>query len=374
MNKKIIGIVALVIVIAFIAIIKGRSKNDYIAEDDKSIVSTVKNIGKSDEDLKEEQAVYLETVYSQADKLIASNNFDGAIQLYDEALKKYPKVDDINKKKLEAEALKEAYIKEKVVDLESEAQAYLDTEEYEKSIDKYNELYTLTNNEAYLVMVKSAEESLISDAINKADEYAKNGDFASAKTTINNAKSFVEDTTKLDEELNKLDGCEPVVMMVESSPINNIATDENGDCRFEQWSNVIGNDGKQYNGIGVCGNQGRGLNSLDGYFMECGLQTCSRTYYLEDYDTISGLLVLESDYKNTNCSMYLEIYCDDQLTYTSESITTGSLPVQVNADISGAKKVKVVWCCDYPNDSGSYFSDEYSFGFVNVTVSKKYHE
>lgn len=66
------------------------------------------------------------------------------------------------------------------------------------------------------------------------------------------------------------------------------------------------------------------------------------TYLLNmKYSTLKGNVALGEGSKNTTREGYLKIYGDDKLLYTSDVITSGSLPQDFAVDISGVVKLKI---------------------------------
>lgn len=91
------------------------------------------------------------------------------------------------------------------------------------------------------------------------------------------------------------------------------------------------------------------------------------TEYLlnQKYKKLSGKFILHYDSRNVNRETYLKVYGDDKLLYTSEVMTAGKMPIDVNVDVTGVIKLKVM--IDQPDKSGS--GDMY-FGFVDALLSE----
>jgi hypothetical protein len=91
------------------------------------------------------------------------------------------------------------------------------------------------------------------------------------------------------------------------------------------------------------------------------------TEYLlnQKYKKLTGKFVLHYDSRSVNRETYLKIYGDDKLLYTSEAMKSGKMPLDVNVDITGVIKLKVM--IDQPGESGS--SDTYC-GFVDALLAE----
>ena len=57
-----------------------------------------------------------------------------------------------------------------------------------------------------------------------------------------------------------------------------------------------------------------------------------------------SLAFLNDSSKNSPLDCFIEVYCDGKLTYTSESISRGKMPVKIETDISGAESVEIKFC------------------------------
>ena len=76
------------------------------------------------------------------------------------------------------------------------------------------------------------------------------------------------------------------------------------------------------------------------------------TYLLNmQYARLKGNVALYIDDKNTPDELYLHIYGDDKLIYTSGVIATGSFPQDFSVNVTGVVKLKI----EITNDSSSYF-------------------
>ncbi len=56
------------------------------------------------------------------------------------------------------------------------------------------------------------------------------------------------------------------------------------------------------------------------------------------------LALMNDKSKNSPLDCFIEVYCDSKLTYTSESISRGVLPIDIETDISGADVIEIKFC------------------------------
>lgn len=57
-----------------------------------------------------------------------------------------------------------------------------------------------------------------------------------------------------------------------------------------------------------------------------------------------SLALMNDSSKNSPLDCFIEVYCDGVLTYTSESISRGKMPIKIETDISGAETVEIKFC------------------------------
>lgn len=62
-----------------------------------------------------------------------------------------------------------------------------------------------------------------------------------------------------------------------------------------------------------------------------------------DYSRLTGLWTICQTYKDTNKNNSFEIYADNNLVYSSPSLTGGDLPVEFEADINNCEKLRIVF-------------------------------
>lgn len=77
------------------------------------------------------------------------------------------------------------------------------------------------------------------------------------------------------------------------------------------------------------------------------------------YSRFAAKFVLTKGGKDTSRHYRLKIYCDDNLTYTTQPLTAGTFPIDVNVNIQGANVLKFVLEEDYNSYSQTQTPGEY---------------
>lgn len=86
-------------------------------------------------------------------------------------------------------------------------------------------------------------------------------------------------------------------------------------------------------------------------YIEFGSASCYRNYtgvessssYLlkGQYSNFTGTIYLPEEYKNYGGSAIVKIYLDEKLVYTSTEVASGTLPIDMSIDVTGAYKMEI---------------------------------
>lgn len=95
------------------------------------------------------------------------------------------------------------------------------------------------------------------------------------------------------------------------------------------------------------------------------------------YDTFSCRFAIpanDQDYINPSLSAVLNIYCDDQLVYTSDVLAAGTLPIYIDGvNVSGAPTITLEIVVS--NRTGAeVVNDNFVFGWVDPILTRTYSE
>lgn len=171
---------------------------------------------------------------------------------------------------------------------------------------------------------ENVEDDVIDKAIEEAESYVKNGKYEEAERVISNANKIVSNNERLKEEVNRLDGLKPVSLM----SLDMLS----GKPSIYGTTEI--NTGEVVSGIGVT------LTER----IDAGQTMWSSVSYatMRKYEKFRGKLALKNDKsKNSPIECYIRIYCDGILSYTSDYLISGSLPIDIEADIRNAEKVEI---------------------------------
>lgn len=207
----------------------------------------------------------------------------------------------------------------------------------------------------YVAKLNEVEKKYAAQYVQKAEEYFKAGDIDAAIGSIEAAISIDPDGG-YDAKLSEYKMYLPFALYDE----NNVLKVESDD---EFWGNITfdvameSNDNKQM------------AHSLRWYNNNDQENPSSRLYYKlgGKYDTISGVIFLSKDYKNSNLAGYFEIFGDDKLLYTSPKVYAGVLPQEINVDVSGVQELKIAF---HGNGTGGFLGEGADYGVSNLTARK----
>ena len=223
---------------------------------------------------------------------------------------------------------------QKVSDIDTE-ESTTSTESNEDELSSTEEsnveaVEEITINETEAVIT---EEDIINEAIERAESYLKDRMFSEAEKVISEASRQVKNNQRLIEEMDRINSLKPVSLLnldiLSGKP--------------SMFGSVEINTGDTVDGIGVT------LTEK----IDAGETMYSTISYatLGKYDIFRGKLALKNDSsKNSPIQCYIQVYCDGILSYTSDYVVGGSLPVEIEADIKNAQKVELKYTVHNDND------------------------
>ena len=223
----------------------------------------------------------------------------------------------------------------------------------------------------YLAMsnVKTA-----TDAISKANEAYRAGEYAEAFRELDTAAGRVDDPTTVNEALASLEALYVSDMRRQALE----AARENIPSALKALSSAISVRGldelrELYDELDAClpvelttasfsSREGEvyrsttGFDSLDGVKYSggwmWGADGASITYALDGrFDRFEGSLAARRD-DGKSVSGYFEVWCDGELKETSEKLGHSADTVQFSYEVTGCKELKIVFHCDYSTVTG----------------------
>lgn len=326
--------------------------------------------------LVESQKKYLESVNDLVKKYIDNNDYDLALNLCENAKQIIPdNANDIDKIITEIEDAQELYFEEQIKILEESAKTNYENGDYSAAINDYQNLYNMTEDDSYNVTIESVEYDWSNAVISAAEEQLAEGKYDAAIELLKEPKRSISDNGAIAEEEKRINSFRPFEF--ESKDYSNYLytdiyttyRDESMGwrywwldyCVFGGFSNVKDNLGREYD-AGIL------LRTSNGY--DVGKGTGKIDYSINgEYDYFSCVFFIEEVSKNTPCKFNLNIYGDEMLIYSSETITGGSMPINISTNIKDCHKLTIEVVYDLTDESsrGEYIV------ISDMCLSKEYY-
>ncbi|MCD8108278.1 MAG: NPCBM/NEW2 domain-containing protein [Oscillospiraceae bacterium] len=279
----------------------------------------------------------VETVKSNAitdaTEAIASNNYEQAFEVLEDALTYAPDDTDLLSLTSSAESQYEEYVSAQVANFVSES-------EYEDAFDAIDDALDLLPDSTALQELEdttiSQYESYITSQVNVL---ISNDDYDGALNLISRALKLVPGNTVLKELKTKTEEQKPVdlsdLIIVNSSRVETVSS-----AITDRWGNYY--DGAvKYDA------------SYDAFAL----------YNLNDSYTEFTATVFVSTEATSGKNMSIAIYVDDSLVYYKDSITEESMPFTISIDVTNATTMKIV-----TDNAGSFNSG--ILYFADAVLSK----
>lgn len=268
----------------------------------------------------------IDSVISKAEKLAATNDFEGALSVIQSGLATYPDSQALQAKRDEYTAAKNAKIKKDALakaDYSALQGDYLDAlSTVEQAISAIGE------DEELSAKAKEYENAYATDISAQVDAYLAENKINSAKTLLLEAAKALPNNEIIkarQQEVNKY----KTVPLHKLNPINDGFT----------WNEGTPGDpfGNTYSEAqNFCILHASGLN---GHYRETTYSTEYKTS--KDYDRLSFVISPYSDFGETGQS-YVQVYVNGVLRYTSPLIVQKSQPFSIpSIDISDAEYIKI---------------------------------
>ncbi len=325
--------------------------------------------------LSESKQKYLDSVSGLVKKYIANNDYELALNLCEQAKQIIPdSTDDIDKLITEIEEDQELFYEEQIKTLEESAKNNYNNGDYSTAINDYQKLYNMTGDDSYNVIIESVEYDWSNAAITAAEEQLAEGKYDAALELLKEPKRNISNNSAIIEEEKRIDSFRPLIFDGNDysnylyTDIYTTYRDESMGwrywwldyCKFGVFNNVTDNLGKKYD-AGIL------LRTTNGF--PNGHGTGLIDYSLDGkYDTFCCTFFIAEKNKNTPSKFKLNIYGDDILVYSTETISGGDLPVEVNTNITDVYKLTLEFVYDFNVDgsSGDYII------VSDMSLTKKY--
>ena len=354
-----------------------KAKKDLNNGSYEKAIDTLEEIPKDDHNYQDAQELltnaqqnYIDEVNESIKAYLEKNDFESANNVVDKAITVVPsQKENLERKKAEIEEAKNAFVKKQINDLEKSAKANKEKGDYLSAIKDYKKLYEITKDDAYEGSINNAEIEWVNSSIKAAETKLAEGHVEEALNCLKDAQENVQDRTVINEEIQRIMDYKPVNLVDKTVMAYEISSYS---CDVEDWDETIcDNTGKYYDGKGIIFRV-----PLYGSIASQSTSKYWIKYSIEGkYDYLSSKLAIpgnNKNYLNPSMNMRLKIYCDDKLIYTSEALTGGSLPIEINdINITGAKTLTME--LEVKNDNSErIFSSHAAIGWHDAFLTKKY--
>ncbi len=311
--------------------------------------------------------------YNRALELMEEKDYNSAIRYFGYVIEDDSKYEDAQKK---IEEIGNMIADEKLVDVKS----YLDNKQYGDAVKTaYSLRYDLEGIKAYEDMYKEAVDGLLKESDAKVEEFFKENDYNSARSYLSSLYStyyYVED---IEDKYEKIEDTYADYVVKESKALADkgdytgaaeMVKAASGQVRNNDKINTAYETYKVYAPVYLheltCLSSEGSVNATDNtYYTKdntgkehksafwvdgWGKNDYWAEYYLDgNYTKFTGICGVNSRNINESHSIHFEVYGDDNLIYTSPSMTKGALPENFIIDVTGVKKLKIF----YPGNDGS---------------------
>lgn len=334
------------------------SKNDYTGA-----MASFGKVSKNDVNYQEAQKQseeakkgYLKTVYDQAEVYLKANKFDQAIGLYNKA-KQVVDVSKLDTKIEAANQLKAEYKEQEVKQKEAEAEEYRNNGEFLNAITVYKKLYSETSDNKYNVLSEAVQDEWIDNSIKTAEAYLADGyKCDEAKAEMIRIKNALGEKSVIMQELDRIDSFRPADVM--KMDAFNWVKEWDTVYDLSEWD-CKANTGETYN---------NGLwfwNGKEWWGNDTGSVVRYDILIEGKYDLFSGKLFVDSIYKSTKSKCHFNVYSDDVLVYSSDTLAAGTLPFDFEVSVEGAKVFSFEYVLDEANN-------DIGVGLANPCLRKEY--
>lgn len=273
---------------------------------------------------------YINDMVMQAELRLNENDYEGAISIYEDILKKYKSSEIENK----LEQLKEKY-KEK---LEIEAEESIKKNEYGEAIEKYRTLATFFNESLYNEKINSLTNEYLNPIIDDVEQLLYVGNTPDARELLNAATDEIGYCSVIEDEENIIDS-------IEINMLNSYAMD------------YVDSDGSVF-------------EEYDRYMIFTFYRTninnyVEATYYLggkyEAFNARINIDGMSDKVNNDEDGIVLYIYGDEDLLYTSDMLnytndTVDAVYINISG-LSGYQEIRFVARGYNPDENSEYYND-----------------
>lgn len=288
------------------------------------VPESYENYEEAQNKLNQVYADYISSTVGTATKYNSSKNYKQAVQVINTAYDILPDSIDTT----ELDTVKEESLTAYKTEVANEVAELTENKKWAEAFDVIDEAISFDDNEYFQNLKMSTENKFVSDAVNQADSLMSERNYTSAKTTVNEAIKILPNNSTLKDKLAEIEKKAPVSLAT-ITPING------------GWN---WNEGTPMDSFGVSYTNMCNYAIFAGGDFFYGSHEVEHTaeYRIQGkYKTITGTLLPHSNIPEDGFGR-LQIYADDKLVYTSETIYRKTDMINFIAPVDGADYIKMV--------------------------------
>ncbi len=310
--------------------------------------------------------------YKLGEERYATEDYSNAISCFSNVIEEDPLYSEAQSKMNDAKTKLDALMNEAVGQAEAEIRQYIGQGKYTEAIEALNDFkIQYPDSEAAQTLSDEIEKSLNDEMEKNIASYFADFDFLSAYSYVQNL-SYSFDYTSVSDKLNSLEDDFTDYVLAEAEKDASSDNYEAACAIIEIAMQGVGDDNTMLNEVYneymkhlpkylvdmayMSTNGDVYINSQltdntsvthrNSLFVGKGNSECYIEYFINgNYDTFTGVCGCSYDERESDLSVYFEIYGDGNLLYTSPTMTKNSVPENFEVNISGVKVLKI-W---YPN-------------------------
>ena len=254
---------------------------------------------------------YRAGVLDQADKLIAGNSYDDAMEILKLGLEVLPSDQQLTQSLSSCQTQKTAYEKKESL---TGAETYAASGDMAAALEVIQKALKNNTDDADLKNAANRyQKQIVDDTLEKAKEaFGENKDYAAAISALREGLSVLPNEAAFADAIKEYETYQPVEL---ESLYCMTGEYRVADSVTDIYGNKI---------VGKCYSEG------------------TATYYADaQYSKFTGKIVLPTEYYDTRLEVYLKIYGDGKLLYTSPPIGHGFSPLDFAVNIAGVSELKM---------------------------------
>lgn len=294
--------------------------NDAIVQFAK-VVEDDKNYDKAQDYITQCGAKYKDTVLSSATNALSSGNYDDAVQMLEEASQVLTNDSDISSALEKAKTDYAAYLKKDALE---KGNALISEKKYQEAISLANTALEKNANDSELTaLLNLAESEYVSSVISQADSLMAEYDYSRAVDIVDEALQVLPDNAELKNKRSIIDANKPV-------PLDTLVMLNSHEWK---WNEGVPKD--PFN---------NDYSDSANYVISTGWypDTYGEFRAYKKYKRLTGRIAPYTGIGEDD-EMFIKIFADDELVYTSPIVTRKTDAFRFNVDVKNAEYIKIVF-------------------------------